>query len=84
VTTEVGRQPWVIYGLMRTEHGFSANVSAGNGLFSLLGFMGIYSVLSILFLLLIWKELMHGPDAQIPEPPDGPAGTTIIPASAGA
>jgi cytochrome d ubiquinol oxidase subunit I len=71
----------VIYGLMRTEHGFSSNVSAGNGLFSLLGFLGIYSVLSGLFLLLLWKELMHGPDA--PNPAD-PANPTILPASAGA
>ena len=46
---------------MRTANGYSSNVSAGNGLFSLLGFMGMYSLLSILFLLLLWRELMHGP-----------------------
>jgi cytochrome d ubiquinol oxidase subunit I len=62
ITAEVGRQPWVVYGLMRTANGFSSNVSAGNGLFSLLGFMGMYSLLSILFLLLLWRELTHGPD----------------------
>ncbi len=62
ITAEVGRQPWVVYGLMRTAHGFSSNVSAGNGLFTLLGFLGMYSLLSILFLLLLWRELMHGPD----------------------
>jgi cytochrome d ubiquinol oxidase subunit I len=62
ITAEVGRQPWVVYGLMRTANGFSSNVSAGNGLFSLLGFMGMYSGLSILFLLLLWRELQHGPD----------------------
>jgi cytochrome d ubiquinol oxidase subunit I len=62
ITAEVGRQPWVVYGLMRTANGFSSNVSAGNGLFSLLGFMGMYSLLSILFLLLVWKELLHGPE----------------------
>jgi cytochrome d ubiquinol oxidase subunit I len=62
ITAEVGRQPWVVYGLMRTANGFSSTVSAGNGLFSLLGFMGMYSLLSVLFLLLVWKELMHGPD----------------------
>jgi cytochrome d ubiquinol oxidase subunit I len=62
ITAEVGRQPWVVYGLMRTANGFSSTVSAGNGLFSLLGFMGIYSALSILFLLLVWKELLHGPE----------------------
>jgi cytochrome d ubiquinol oxidase subunit I len=61
ITAEVGRQPWVVYGLMRTAQGFSANVSAGNGLFTLLGFMGMYALLSILFVLLLWRELLHGP-----------------------
>jgi cytochrome d ubiquinol oxidase subunit I len=62
LTAELGRQPWVVYGLMRTSQGFSANVSSGNGLFTLLGFMGMYTVLSILFLIMIWREIMHGPD----------------------
>jgi cytochrome bd ubiquinol oxidase subunit I len=62
ITAEVGRQPWLVYGLMRTHEGFSANVSAGNGLFTLLGFMGMYTVLSILFIILIWREVGHGPE----------------------
>ena len=62
MTAEVGRQPWLVYGLMRTEQGFSSNVSAGNGLFTLLGFMGMYTVLSILFIILIWREVGHGPE----------------------
>jgi cytochrome d ubiquinol oxidase subunit I len=62
ITAEVGRQPWLVYGLMRTQEGFSSNVSAGNGLFTLLGFMGMYSVLSILFIILIWREVGHGPE----------------------
>ena len=53
MTAEVGRQPWVIYGLMRTAEGASPNVSAGNALFTLIGFMGMYTVLSILFLFLV-------------------------------
>jgi len=61
ITAEVGRQPWLVYGLMRTQEGFSSNVSAGNGLFTLLGFMGMYTVLSILFIILIWREVGHGP-----------------------
>jgi cytochrome d ubiquinol oxidase subunit I len=63
ITAEVGRQPWLVYGLLRTSQGFSRNVSAGNGIFSLLGFMGLYMVLGILFLFLVWKEVMHGPEA---------------------
>jgi cytochrome d ubiquinol oxidase subunit I len=62
ITAEVGRQPWLVYGLMGTQDGFSANVSAGNGLFTLLGFMGMYTVLSILFIILIWREVGHGPE----------------------
>jgi cytochrome d ubiquinol oxidase subunit I len=64
ITAEVGRQPWLVYGLLRTEHGSSANVSAGNGLFTLLGFMGMYLILGILFLFLVRRELEHGPDTQ--------------------
>jgi cytochrome bd ubiquinol oxidase subunit I len=62
ITAEVGRQPWVVYGLLRTEHGFSSHVSAGNALFTLIGFMGMYTVLSVLFLFLMWREITHGPE----------------------
>jgi cytochrome bd ubiquinol oxidase subunit I len=61
ITAEVGRQPWLIYGLMRTADGPSPRVSAGNGLFTLLGFMGMYALLAILFLFLIYREIEHGP-----------------------
>jgi cytochrome d ubiquinol oxidase subunit I len=61
ITAEVGRQPWLVYGLLRTNQGYSANVSAGNGLFTLLGFMGMYTLLSILFIILIWREVGNGP-----------------------
>ncbi len=67
MTAEIGRQPWLIYGLMRTNQGFSPTVSAGNGLFTLLGFMGMYTLLSMLFLFLVWREIQHGPAAQ-PQP----------------
>src|SRR5574338_557056 len=56
ITAEVGRQPWLVYGLLRTHQGYSANVSAGKGLFTLLDFLGMYTVLSILFIILLWRE----------------------------
>jgi cytochrome d ubiquinol oxidase subunit I len=62
MTAEVGRQPWLVYGLLRTADGYSKMVSAGNGLFTLLGFMGMYTVLSFLFLFLIHREIDRGPD----------------------
>lgn len=62
MTAEIGRQPWLIYGLLRTEHGASPTVSAGNGIFTLLGFMGMYALLGCLFLFLIWREVEQGPE----------------------
>jgi cytochrome bd ubiquinol oxidase subunit I len=64
MTAELGRQPWLIFGLMRTAAGASPRVSGGNTLFTLLGFMGMYAVLSILFLFLISREIAHGPEAD--------------------
>jgi cytochrome d ubiquinol oxidase subunit I len=63
MTAELGRQPWVVYGLVRTERGFSHLVSAGNAIFTLLGFMGLYGLLSLLFVALIWHEIARGPEA---------------------
>jgi cytochrome d ubiquinol oxidase subunit I len=64
MTAELGRQPWLIYGLMRTATGFSPHVSAGNTLFTLIGFMGIYALLAILFLFLVYREIEHGPEHE--------------------
>jgi len=61
MTAELGRQPWLVYGVLRTQDGYSATVSSGNTLFSLLGFMGLYLLLGILFLFLSSKEIAHGP-----------------------
>jgi cytochrome d ubiquinol oxidase subunit I len=70
ITAEAGRQPWLVYGLLRTAHGASAQVSSGNALFTLLGFLGIYTVLSMLFLFLVYEHLARGPE---PEPEAAPA-----------
>jgi cytochrome d ubiquinol oxidase subunit I len=61
MTAEIGRQPWLVYNLMRTHDGASPGVSAGNGMFTLMGFMGMYLIMGILFLFLIRRELEHGP-----------------------
>jgi cytochrome d ubiquinol oxidase subunit I len=62
ITAELGRQPWLIYGLMRTSHGASPRVGAGNAWFTLIGFMGMYTVLGILWLFLVWREIEIGPE----------------------
>jgi cytochrome d ubiquinol oxidase subunit I len=69
MTAELGRQPWLVYGLLRTSEGYSKMVSAGNGWFTLLGFMGMYTVTSILFLFLMRREIEHGPEpVRVGEP----------------
>jgi cytochrome d ubiquinol oxidase subunit I len=72
MTAEIGRQPWVVYGLIRTSEGYSKYVSAGNGLFTLLGFMGMYTVLSILFILLIYRIVQKGPESIAVAPAPAP------------
>lgn len=62
MTAEIGRQPWLIYGLLRVAQGFSDRVSAGNALFTLLGFMGIYALLGLLFTVLVYREIARGID----------------------
>ena len=74
MTAELGRQPWLVYGLFRTADGYSKTVSPGNAMFTLLGFMGMYTVLGILFLFLVRREIENGPDldsavhGQVTEP----------------
>lgn len=64
ITAEIGRQPWLVYGLMRTSDGYSKLVSSGNGWFTLLGFMGMYTLLSFLFVFLVRREVESGPLTQ--------------------
>ena len=66
MTAEIGRQPWLIYGLMRTSEGYSHTVLTGNGLFTLIGFMGLYALLGLLFTVLVYREITVGPVPQAP------------------
>jgi cytochrome d ubiquinol oxidase subunit I len=60
-TAELGRQPWVVHGLMRTADAGSPQVNTGNVVFTTLGFAGLYLVLGILFLFQVMRELNRGP-----------------------
>ena len=62
ITAEVGRQPWIVYGLLRTSEGLSKAVEAGQVLFSLILFMLIYLGLFILFIYLLNEKIKHGPE----------------------
>ena len=61
---ELGRQPYLVYGLLKTSEGISPTVSSGNTLFTLLGFVGLYMLLGILFLVLVGKTINEGPKPQ--------------------
>lgn len=60
-TAELGRQPWIVYGLLRTVSGASPAVSSGNILFTLLGFAGLYLLLALLYVVLVVTEALRGP-----------------------
>ncbi|QTE21754.1 cytochrome ubiquinol oxidase subunit I [Polaribacter cellanae] len=63
-TAELGRQPWLVYNLLRTADGISPTVSSGNTLFTLLGFIGLYLLLGLLFLIVIGKIIYKGPHIE--------------------
>jgi len=61
MAAEVGRQPWIVYRVMRTSDAFSTTVPAGHVWFSLIMFSLIYILLLILYLFLIIKKVKQGP-----------------------
>jgi cytochrome d ubiquinol oxidase subunit I len=61
MTTELGRQPWLVYGLLRTAEGASPLVHSGNVLFTLLGFLGLYCLLGLVFLFFMGQTIREGP-----------------------
>ncbi|MCV9386746.1 cytochrome ubiquinol oxidase subunit I [Reichenbachiella ulvae] len=58
---EMGRQPWVVYGLLRTSDAFSQSVTANQILFSLILFFMVYALLFVLFIYLLNKKIKNGP-----------------------
>ena len=74
-TAEIGRQPWIVYGLMRTADGVSPIVNSFDVTASLLGFGAMYVVLGVLWLFLLRRVLVAGPLAPpagsvVEEPPE--------------
>lgn len=62
IMTEIGRQPWTVFGLMRTEDSISPSVSGGQVLFSLIAFSTIYTVLAIVLVYLFVRVIKKGPN----------------------
>ena len=67
-TAEVGRQPWVVYGLLRTRDAVTPSLTAGDVAFSLAGYVLVYAVVYSFGLYYIYRLLRDGPGADA-EPP---------------
>nr|BFD33196.1 cytochrome ubiquinol oxidase subunit I [Pigmentibacter ruber] len=67
IATEVGRQPWIVYGLMRTPDGLSKSVKAEEILISIILFTIIYLLLLFVWIFVINNKIKHGPDNEIKE-----------------
>ena len=65
---EMGRQPWVVYGLLRTDKAFSQEVTSSHILFSLILFLVVYSILFVLFIYMVNKKIKHGPYEEAEKP----------------
>ncbi len=73
IFTEMGRQPWVVFGLMETSAGVSPGVSAGEALTTLVGFTALYAALAVVEFRLLLTYIRKGlPDADPPELVDDP------------
>lgn len=62
IATEVGRQPWIVQGLLRTKDALSESVSASQVLGSTVMFTGLYTLLFLLYLFIISKKIIEGPE----------------------
>lgn len=65
MAAEIGRQPWIVYGLLKTSEGVSQNIRAGEVLASLVMFTFIYLLLFILFIFLLDQKIRKGPVEEV-------------------
>ncbi len=63
-SAEVGRQPYIVYGLLKTKDAFSTSVSSQEVITSLILFGIVYLLLFILFIYLLNEKIQHGPDEE--------------------
>ncbi len=75
ITAEVGRQPFIVHGLLRTKDAASVTVGAGEILVSIVIFSLVYLALGALWIFLLKKKLDVGPDGH---PPAGGAGMEVV------
>ena len=70
IMTEIGRQPWTVFGYFTTAQSVSPNVTAGDLLTSIIVFLGAYTALAVVLIVLIVKEIKKGPYSTIDTKPD--------------
>ncbi len=70
VAAEVGRQPWIVYGLLRTSDAVSEAVNASHVLSSIIMFLGIYFLMGLLWLYTLRRRVLDGPEPVAPPPAD--------------
>ena len=80
VTAEVGRQPWIVYHLLRTADGLSRSVAASHVLASIIMFSVIYSMLFVLWIYVLHQKILHGPEPA-PTPPSKDSSAGLIEAA---
>jgi cytochrome d ubiquinol oxidase subunit I len=64
ITAEMGRQPWIVYGLLRTYEGVSQGISANQVLGSIIMYLVIFIFLFLVFIYLLDQKIKHGPDME--------------------
>ena len=67
----MGRQPWIVYGILRTSQGISPGLPAGDVLTSIIMFGILYTLLFVLFIYMLNRKIQHGPDDTPLHLPDG-------------
>ena len=61
-TAEVGRQPWLVYNVLRTVDGVSKSIVSGQVVGSILMFIAIYVLIFVMFIFLLNRKIKHGPE----------------------
>lgn len=84
VVTEVGRQPWTVYGVLRTADSVSPSLTGSNVLTSLLGYMAVYLFIYPSGVILMWRAVKKGPAASEDYDATIEAGRPVAPVLAGA
>jgi cytochrome d ubiquinol oxidase subunit I len=77
-TAEVGRQPWVVYGLLRTKDAVTPSLTGGDVLFSLIAYIVVYAVICSSGFYYIYRVLRVGPAAKVLAALPGPARATAL------